>query len=161
MSEFEKRLEKAIDRGHRRANEQAEREAQRAMSEEECRRLHSQYRLEISEHIAHCMAQLPDHFPGFHLQTLAGDRGWGSTVNRDDVNLSGGGRASLFSRLEVVVRPYSTYHVLDLAAKGTIRNKEVFSRSHYQRLEEVDLATFLELVDHWVLEYAELYAATM
>ena len=49
--------------------------------------------------------------------------------------------------------------MLDLAAKATIRNKELFNRSHYQRLTEVDVTSFAELIDIWVLEYAELYAA--
>jgi len=59
----------------------------------------------------------------------------------------------------MVIRPASSYHVLDLAVKATIRNKELFNRSHYQRLTEVDLTSFSEMIDLWVLEYAELYAA--
>ena len=50
-------------------------------------------------------------------------------------------------------------HVLDLTAKGTIRNKEVFNRSFFEKLADVDLDKFRELIDVWVLEYAELYAA--
>ena len=50
--------------------------------------------------------------------------------------------------------------MLDVVAKGTIRNKEVFSRNFYQPLNEVDLDRFRELIEQWVLEYAELYAAT-
>jgi hypothetical protein len=49
--------------------------------------------------------------------------------------------------------------VLELVAKGTVRNKEVFSRNHYQRLADVDLESFRELIELWVLDYAELYAA--
>ena len=55
--------------------------------------------------------------------------------------------------------PYNKYHVLDVVAKGTIRNKEVFSRNYYQRLDEVDLDRFRELIEQWVLDYAEMYAA--
>jgi hypothetical protein len=51
--------------------------------------------------------------------------------------------------------------VLDIAAKGTVRNKEVLSRNHYQRLAEVDLQTFRELIETWALEYAELYSAAV
>ena len=72
-----------------------------------------------------------------------------------------GRRGNLFSRLQLVVSPYSKYHVLELAAKGTVRNKEVLSRNHYQRLAEVDLESFRELVELWVLDYAELYAAAV
>ena len=57
------------------------------------------------------------------------------------------------------MRPASSMHVLDLAAKGTIRNKEVFNRNYFEKLEDVDLDKFIELIDVWVLEYAELYAA--
>ena len=58
-----------------------------------------------------------------------------------------------------MIRPRGKYDVLDLAAKGTVRNKEIFNRTHYQRLAEVDLDSFREMIDLWVLEFAELYAA--
>ena len=59
----------------------------------------------------------------------------------------------------MTVRPYSTAHVLDLAARGTIRNREVFNRNYFEELEAANQQKFLDLVDAWVLEYAELYAA--
>ena len=65
-----------------------------------------------------------------------------------------------FSRLEVTIRPYSEYHVVDLAAKGTIRNKEVFNRNQYEKIEEVDPETYVGLIDVWVLEFVELFAAS-
>ena len=46
-----------------------------------------------------------------------------------------------------------------VAAKGTVRNKEIFRRSHYVELGNADIQVFYELVDLWVLEYAEQYAA--
>ena len=67
---------------------------------------------------------------------------------------------SLYSRLEMLVRPFSDTHILGLTAKGTIHNKETISRSHYQMLDEADIDSFTELVDLWVLEYVEQYAAT-
>ena len=158
--DFEKRLERAIERGHRVSNAQARAEAEKALSEEELKRLHSQYRLQLSEHIERCLSTLPSHFPGFQLETVVTDRGWGAAVSRDDLSPGGGGRRSnYFSRLELLVRPYSSYHVLELAAKGTVRNKEIYNRSQYQLLTQADLESFTELVDLWVLEYAELYAA--
>lgn len=159
--DFDQRLERAVERGRRRGARRAEEEAQRAMNEEECKRLHSQHRLELSDYIAECLKRLPDHFPGFRVEPVHGDRGWGAAVSRDDVNPRpvAGGRSSVFSRLEMTVAPYSQYRVLDLSARGTIRNKEVFNRNHYQRLEDVDFDSFRELIDLWVLEYAELYAA--
>ena len=67
--------------------------------------------------------------------------------------------SDLFSRLEMVVRPYGQAHVLELTAHGTIRNKEVYNRVHYQLLTEVHMEQFAEMIDLWVLEFAELYAA--
>ncbi|MFP6657550.1 MAG: hypothetical protein VB853_05170, partial [Pirellulales bacterium] len=60
---------------------------------------------------------------------------------------------------EMVVRPFAAYHVLELTAKGTIRNREIYNRKHFQKLHEVDTDSFVEMIDQWVLEYAELYAA--
>lgn len=157
--DFKDRLERAIQRGQRSSDAEARARAEQATSEEEFRRLHSQYRLELSDHIEQCLRELARHFPGFRYETLVGDRGWGGSVNRDDFSIVDGRRGSLFSRLEVVVRPFTASHVLDLNAKGTIRNRELFNRAQYHRLAEVDLAMFTEQVDRWVLEYAELYAA--
>lgn len=160
MTDFEQRLQKAIERGQRAGHARARAEAQRALSESELRGLHTRYRVELCEHIERCLRKLTEHFPGFAMETIVSDRGWGAAVSRDDVQLKPARRrTNYFSRLEVVIRPASKYHVLDLAAKGTIRNKEVFNRNHFQQLTEVDLASFTELIDLWVLEYAELYAA--
>lgn len=157
--DFKQRLERAIQRGQRSGDAEARARAEAATSEEEFRRLHSQYRLELSEHIEQCLRALPQHFPGFRFETMVGDRGWGGVVTRDDLSLTDRRRENFFSRLEMVVRPFSSSHVLDLAAKGTVRNKEIFNRSQYQMLADVDVNTFTEQIDRWVLEYAELYAA--
>lgn len=157
--DFQQRLEKAIQRG-RRSQDAAERErAEQALNEEELKRLHTKYRLELSEHIEACLRQLPRHFPGFRFESLIGDRGWGATVSRDDLSMTAGRRENHFSRLEMAVRPFTKSHVLELTAKGTIRNKELFTRSQFQLLTDADPATFSEQVDRWTLEYAELYAA--
>jgi len=157
--DFQKRLEKAIERGQRRGGARARAEAEKAVTEKEFARLHSQYRLELSDYIEGCLRQLADRFPGFRFETVMGEAGWGGAISRDDISVRSGRRTNYFSRLEMAVRPPSPYHVLDLTAKATIRNKELFKRSHYQRLTEVDLTSFTELIDLWVLEYAELYAA--
>lgn len=157
--DFKDRLERAIQRGQRSSDEEARARAEQATSEEEFRRLHSQFRLELSEHIEQCLRELGRHFPGFRYETMVGDRGWGGAINRDDFSLVEGRRSNLFSRLELVVRPFTASHVLDLNAKGTIRNRELFSRAQYQRLSEVDLQLMTDSIDRWVLEYAELYAA--
>jgi hypothetical protein len=157
--DFRERLEDAIQRGERLGEARQRAQAQRTLNEEELKRLHSQYRLELSERIENCLRPLPQYFPGFRYETLVGDRGWGAAVNRDDLQLESGKRTNFFSRLEMTVRPFSSLHVLELVAKGTVRNKEIFNRNHFQPLAEAELAAFETLADHWVLEYAELYAA--
>jgi hypothetical protein len=157
--DFDERLKRAIERGHRRGDTRAREEAARALSEEELKRLHSQYRLELSEHIEDCIRRLSQHFPGFEFETIYGERGWGAACRRDDVRLLGRGhRNNYYSRLEMTVRPLSSLHVLELTAKGTIHNKEVFNRQHYEPLVDADTDRFMERIDAWVLEYAELYA---
>ena len=157
--DFRERLQKATERGQRAKEARHSEAAAKALSEEECRRLHSNYRLALCDHIERLLDGLAEQFPGFRLETIVEDTGWGSVASRDDVALPGRRSDSHFSRLRIVVSPYGKYHVLEVVAKGTIRNKEVFSRSHFQRLTDVDLDRFRELVEGWVVEYAELYAA--
>jgi hypothetical protein len=160
MSDFEKRLEKAIQRGQRASDARAQAEAEKALTEQELRRLHTQYRLELSEHIENCLRKLPQYLPGFQCETVVTERGWGAAVSRDDISIRPGQtRSTLFSRLEMLIRPLSDLYVLELAAKATVRNKEVFNRNHYQKLADVDQASYSQLIDRWVLEFAELYAA--
>ncbi|MCC7085313.1 MAG: hypothetical protein IT427_09930 [Pirellulales bacterium] len=157
---FDERLQRAIQRGQHIAEQRRSESAVKELTEEQLKRLHSQHRLTISEHIEKCLRSLPSHFPGFRFDTLVNDRGWGAAVSRDDADLGPGrSRSNLYSRLEMLVRPYSAAHVLELAARGTIRNKEVYNRTHYEMLAGVDLERFAELIDSWVLEFAELYAA--
>lgn len=157
--DFEQRLQQAIERGQRRGDAAAQAAHQKALSEEELRLLHSRHRLQLSEHIEECLTKLPNFFPGFHCETIFGDRGWGAACSRDDIRLDRGHRASDYSRLEMTVRPYSSAHILELTAKGTVRNKELFARNFFEKLADVDIAKFVGMVDAWVLEYAELYAA--
>ncbi len=160
MTDFEKRLEKAIQRGQLASDERARAAAEKALNEQELRRLHTQYRLELSEHIEMCLRRLPDHFPGFRFETVASERGWGAAVSRDDLGMSDrGGRSTLFSRLEMTIRPLTEFNVLELSGKATVHNREIFNRTHFERLSEVDLHAFTETIDRWALEFAELYAA--
>jgi hypothetical protein len=159
MSEFEDRLKKAIDRGHVRQRENAQRKQAAEMTEEECKRIHQAYQLELSEVIENCVKRLPDYFPGFQYELIYGERGWGAGCRRDDLRLNKGVRAELFSRIELMVRPYSSLHVLDLAGRATIRNQEVFNRNYFEKLDEVNLEKFKQLIETWVLEFGEMYAA--
>ena len=157
--DFEKRLERAIQRGERAKDAAGREQAERRLSENELRNLHSSLRIEISEHVEECLRKLADHFPGFRFETIVGSAGWGAKLSRDDVDFSGGQSRSLYSRLELLVSPLGEARIAEIVVKGTIRNKEVFDRAHYQRLEEADVDSFREMVDLWVLEYAEKYAA--
>ena len=158
---FRERLQRASERGKQARAAQLNEAAAKALSEEECRRRHSQYRLALTEHIEKCLGEMSDNFPGFRLETIVDESGWGAAVSRDDIRIAGGRRGTFFSRLQLVVGPYNTYHVLDIAAKGTVRNKEVLSRTHYQQLADIDLQSFRELIEQWVLDYAELYSAAV
>lgn len=157
--DFKQRLQRATERGHQARDEKVRKAAEAAMSEEEWRRLHSDYRHSLTDHIEGCLKQLADNFPGFNYETVVEDKGWGGSVVRDDLHMRAGRRDSLFSRLTMTVSPHNDYHFLELVAKGTVRNKENFSRNHYQLLKEADLDSFLQLVEQWTLDYAEHYAA--
>ncbi|HID23512.1 MAG TPA: hypothetical protein EYP14_14100 [Planctomycetaceae bacterium] len=159
--DFEERLERAIARGQRTRDRRGQEEAERAMTEAEMRNLHSRCRLELSEHIENCLRSLVERFPGFDFKTVLHEGGWGAQVSRDDIIASSAQRRpqSFYSRLEMVIRPFTNTHIVELAAKATIRNKELFNRSYYQKLSEIDLPSFIEVIDQWVLEFAERFSA--
>jgi hypothetical protein len=156
--DFQQRLQKAIERGQRAglAREQAEHD--RILNEKELQRLHTQYCLELSETIQHCLEQVADQFPGFEVENIVDQRGWGSAISRDDLLLDASGRTSGYSRLELLILPFTSAHVLELAGKATIQNRELFNRSQYQRLADVDPTTFTQMIDNWAVEFAEIYA---
>lgn len=157
--DFRERLHKAAERGERAAAAKMAEQAAAALSEEECKRRHSAYRMKLTDHIEDCLRQLADNFPGFHLESVMDERGWGSAARRDDMAMRDGRRDNLFSRLQITVSPYNQYRVIDLVAKGAIRNKESFTRNHYQPIADFDEERFRELIEQWVLDYAEMYAA--
>lgn len=158
--QFHERLSKAIERGEHISDRRSQAETEKRLNEKELKRLHSEYRLKLSERIEGCMQELLNHFPGFQYETIVGEKGWGGAVSRDDIGFDDKrNRRNYYSRFELVIRPISKFFVLDLAGKGTIRNKEIFSRSHFHRVHEVDPHTFEEMIDSWTLEYAERFAA--
>ena len=159
--EFQERLQRAVERGQQARDTRGRDAAAKALSEEESRALHSQYRLELSEHVGNCLAQLVDQFPGFQLESIVGEEGWGAVVSRDDIALAEGGKSTnLYSRMQMLIRPFSEGRIVELVVKATIRNREVFNRARYQMLGQVDLESFSEHVDLWVLEYAEKYSGS-
>ena len=127
--DFRERLQRATNRGQQARDARARDDAAKALSEAECQRLHRQHRAALVDHIERCLKQLADNFPGFSYEDIASDRGWGGAVRRDDLAIVGGRRENQFSRLEIVVSPHNQYHVLDVTAKGAVRNKENFSRN--------------------------------
>ena len=158
--DFEDRLQRAIQRGQQ-SKSSSERQRQQAeMTDEECKSLHSRWRLELSEHIERCLQRVADAFPAFDFQTVVSTEGWGAKISRDDID-GGAGRpiSKRYSRLEMLVQPYTNSRILAMSARGAIRNKEVFSRNHFQFLAEVDLDGFRELINQWVLEYVEKFSA--
>lgn len=157
--EFQERLQRAVERGQQARDTRGRDAAAKALSEEESRALHSQYRLELSEHVGNCLSQLVDQFPGFQLESIVGEEGWGAVVTRDDLALDEANKATnLYSRMQMLIRPFSEGRIVELVVKATIRNREVFNRARYQMLGQVDLESFSEHVDLWVLEYAEKYS---
>jgi hypothetical protein len=156
--DFQQRLQKAIERGQRTSVARAQAERDRVLSEQELRRLHTQYRLELSERIERCLKKVADQFPGFQFESIVDERGWGAAISRDDLRMNSSGRSSGYSRLELLIRPFSSSQVLELTGKGTILNRELFNRSQYHRLTDVDMISFDEMIDNWSLEFAELYA---
>ncbi|MGI9472528.1 MAG: hypothetical protein ACR2NZ_13385 [Rubripirellula sp.] len=156
--DFESRLESAISRGQRRADAKANQEKEKELSADELRRLHTSYRLSLSDRIESAVNRVADHFPGFQNESLFGEVGWGSACFRDDLRIVGGRRSNQYSRLEMVIRPHSDLNVLDLKGKGTVMNRELFNRSFYVPVAEVEVEEFDQLIDSWAIEYAEVYA---
>lgn len=162
--DFESRLSEAINRGEKAREARAQLREQKALSEEELKNLHSSIRLELSERIESGLSQLAEHFPGFRFETLVSEDGWGARISRDDLDL---GRSptsrrggNLYSRFQILVKPFSARaKIIEAHAKGTIRNREVLNRNSFQFLAECDVPRFHEVIDQWILEYAEKFAA--
>lgn len=159
--DFRERLQRATVRGQQARDAEDRAQAAKAMSEEECRRLHSNYRMELNDHIESCLKQLAENFPGFRYESVVTERGWGGAVRRDDFGMSQGRRENYFSRLEILVSPHNQYHVLEVLAKGAVRNKENFNRNHFQKLKDADVDVLKNLIEQWTLDYAEQYAASV
>ena len=159
MSDFEERLKRAIDRGQKSRSADGEAAGKQQSTEEELRAIHSGLRLAISEHIESCLRKLCDHFPGFDYSTVMNEDGWGARITRDDINLQRGVNRNLYSRFEMLVKPFSSAHILEVSTKGTIRNKESLNRNNYRFLNEATEESLTEVVDNLVIEFAQQYSA--
>jgi hypothetical protein len=159
MSDFDERLQKAIGRGQKSRDAQDEVVGAQKANIEDLRAIYGQLRLALSEHIETGLRKLCDHFPGFDFSTIVNEDGWGARITRDDINLRGGNNRNLYSRLEMLVKPFSDSHILDINTKGTIRNRESLNRSNYRLLSEANEDGLKEIIDGLVLEFAEQYSA--
>ena len=159
--DFDTRLQKAIERGEKAKDVRGQAALERELTLEELKTMHSGFRLELSEHIEECLKKLADHIPGFDFQSIVSEEGWGGRLTRDDLHLAPGRQAETrYSRLEVLISPFSPSAIIELVVKGTVRNREVLNRKHYQKVDEFDVDSFRELVDLRVLEFAETYSGT-
>lgn len=156
---FDDRLKRAIERGEKHKTDLSLQEQAEQLSQDELKTLHTGYRLELSEHIESCLRKLADHIPGFVYQTILGEDGWGGRITRDDLHLSPGkSPESRYSRLEMYIAPFTPTAIIELVTKGTVRNREVLNRKNYQKVEDLDVISFKEMIDLRVLEFAEQYA---
>ena len=158
--DFDKKLENAIERWQKRHTRLKDAERQKSMSVEDLRNRHNEYRLELSEYIEVNLKKMAQHFPGFEYETLYGSRGWGGAIHRNDLDRGEDGRAgSFFSRIELTVKPQNEYNVVNIAGKGTIRDKELFAWNHFVDLLAASFEEFHQRLDTWMVQYAEQFAA--
>jgi hypothetical protein len=158
--DFDNQLEAAIKRGQARNQAMHKSKREAALSAEEIRQRHNDFRLQLSDHIERSLKKLMNHFPGFRYETLYGSRGWGGAISRDDIGRGSSGRTGTFySRLEITVRPLNEFNLVNITGKGTIRDKEVLDWNHFENISETDSVAFEQTIDRWVLEFAELFAA--
>ena len=158
--DFENKLREAIERGQNRNAARATADKKAAMTKEDVRNRHNEHRLNLSEHIESSFKQLAAHFPGFDYEMIYGSKGWGGALSRNDIDRGRDGRTgSFFSRIEMTVRPQNEFNVVNIVGKGTIRDKEIFNWNHYEDILEADQAAFSEMIDKWILQFAETFAA--
>jgi hypothetical protein len=159
MSDFEEQLQKAIQRGQQVKNAASVAADADAASEEQLRNRHSALRNELTEHIERCLRRLCDHFPGFDFQTVINEKGWGARISRDDLNLGRGTTRNQYSRLEILIRPFSDAFIIEISTKGTIRNRESLNRSNFRFLRDAQTPELRQMIDNITLEFAEQFSA--
>ena len=90
---------------------------------------------------------------------MINEDGWGARISRDDVNMTRGTSRNLYSRFEMLIRPWSDANILELVTRGTIRNRESLNRNNFRLLHEATEDGFREVIDGLAVEFAEQYAA--
>ena len=158
--DFESKLEKAIQRGQNRNVAKTNAQKQSELSKEDIRNQHNDFRLNLSDYIESGLKKLANHIPGFDYETIYGSKGWGGALSRVDLDRGPSGKAgSFFSRIEITVRPQNEFNVVNIVGKGTIRDKELFTWNHYEAILEAKQADFEQMIDNWILQFAEQFAA--
>ena len=157
---FEDRIEQAIQRGQQRSAKKTEQLKQQALTAEQIKSRHNEFRLALSEHIEASLKRLAEHFPGFDYEMIYGARGWGGAIFRSDLTKGPDGRSgSFFSRLEIAVKGLNEYNVVNIAGKGTISDREVFTWNHFRDVDVANKDEFCGIIDTWIVEFAEQFAA--
>lgn len=160
IMDFDDKLQQAIQRGQDRTVARSTAKKQVAATKEEIRNRHNEFRLNLSEHIETCLKKLAQHFPGFEYEVLYGEKGWGGALSRNDIDRGPDGKAgSFFSRIELTVRPQNEFNVANITGKGTIRDKEMFTWNHFENILEAKQESMEQMIDKWVLQFAEQFAA--
>ena len=167
MSDFTDRLDKAIQRGSRLRQQSETQQAKAELSRDQAKAVHGDMRLKLTERIEANLRALCDRFPGFEYEGVYSVEGWGGAIYRNDIALAKpspgqrGGSRDLYSRCQLHVAPLGEGDrpILEIVGKGTVRNRELFNRRHFERIEQADGEDFLEKIDLWTIEYAEQYSA--
>ena len=158
--DFEDQLEKAIQRGQQRITKREQDLKKKSLNADEMKHKHNDFRLHLSEHIEKTLKSLAERFPGFEYEIIYGTKGWGGAIHRQDLTRGRDGRAgSFFSRIELSVRPHNDYNVVNIAGKGTIADKELFSWNHFEDIDEATFEAFEEKLNNWMIQFAEQFAA--
>jgi hypothetical protein len=158
--DFDDELEKAIQRGQQRNAKRQEEEKKATLSAEELKRRHNEYRLSLSDYIETSLKRLAEHFPGFEFEIIYGSKGWGGAIHRNDLTKGPDGRSgSFFSRLEITVKSLNEFNVVNIAGKGTIADKEMFSWNHFKDIDEAEMELFQNTINSWIVDFAEQFAA--
>jgi len=158
--DFEDKLEQAIQRGQDRNAAKANSQKKTELSKEAIRNRYNEIRLNLSDHIEVGLKKIASHFPGFEYETIYGAKGWGGALSRNDLDRGPDGKAgSFFSRVEMTVRPQNEFNVINIVGKGTIRDKELFVWNHYDSIAQSNQAEFIQMIDNWLLQFAEQFAA--
>ena len=157
---FEDQLEKAIQRGQQRNLKREQDRKKQTLDADGIKSRHNEFRLHLSDHIESSLKQLAERFPGFDYEIIYGTKGWGGSIHRADLTRGPDGRAgSFFSRLELSVRPLNDYAVVNIAGKGTIADKELFSWNHFEDIGEATFETFEQKLNDWMIQFAEQFAS--